>query len=322
MFDHIGISLFTGKGTPNLSHLTDTGNVWQGWQQYRLEGVCPLKVQYKAPLRELKISGSLPYLCRGHNYPAGTADLREAMDYVSQLIGLNVFSGSIDVFEFGQFVTVPLRVDVMLANHTHLPGFVARGYLNKASKEFESSALRVKLYDANRNFSHKVKGEAKQALQEDFGFEPGKHCMKVENHYKKPQIHFKQRVLVADLFNPVFVDLCKTDLLTTYRRIHKPPPGAMPTNKKDLPASMLPLLVLKDLEAVHGFSVEDLLTQKLKAIPEEVLTPEDRKARKRQLRKMLGLVGSATADSPFDVAPQLEEVLTIPQQSEPFTVTA
>ena len=134
MFDHIGVSLFTGKSTPNLSYLTDTGNVWQGWQQYRLEGVCPIRVQYKAPLRELKISGSIPYLCRGHNYPAGTTDLREAMDYISQIIGLNVFAGSIDVFEFGQFVDVPLPVNVMLANHTRLPGFVAKGYLNHIAK--------------------------------------------------------------------------------------------------------------------------------------------------------------------------------------------
>lgn len=315
MFDHIGVSLFTGKCTPNLSYLTDTGNIWQGWQQYRLEGVCPLKVQYKAELRELRISGSIPYLCRGHNYPAGTSDIREAMDYISQLIGLNLFSGSIEVFEFGQFVTVPLRVDVMLANHTRLPGFVARGYLNQRSKEFDSSALRVKLYDANQNFNNKVTGAAKQALREDFGFKPGKYCMKIENHYKKPEIYFKQRVLVADLFNPAFVNLCKNDLLTTYQRIHKTPAGTMPTNKKDLPASMLPLLVLKDLEVIHGFSVEDLLTQKLKTIPEEVLTSEDRKARKRQLKKMLGLVASATADSPFDVYTLLEEVLTIPEEN-------
>jgi hypothetical protein len=312
MFDHIGVSLFTGKATPNLSYLTDTGNVWQGWQQYRLEGVCPIRVQYKAPLRELKISGSIPYLCRGHNYPADAGDLREAMDYVSQLIGLNVFSGSIDVFEFGQFVNVPLPVNVMLANHTRLPGFVAKGYLNQFSKEFESAALRVKLYDANRNFRHKVKGEAKQALRDDFGFEPGKYCLKVENHYKKPEIYFKQRVLVADLFSPTFVDQCKTDLLDTYRRIDKAPAGVMPTNKKDLSASMLPLLILKDLEAVHGINAEAMLIEKLKAIPEEVLTTEDRKARKRQLRKMLSLVASATADSPFDVTSRLEEVLRLP----------
>lgn len=313
MFDHIEVSLFTGKDTPNLSYLTDTGNIWQDWQQYRLEGVCPLRVQYKAQYRELKISGSIPYLCRGHNYPAGATDLREALNYISQIIGLNVFSGSIDVFEFGQFITVPLRVDVMLANHTRLPGFVTRGYINQKSKFFDSSALRVKLYDANENFKKKVKGEAKRALQEDFGFIPGKHCLKVENHYKKPEIYFKQRVLVADLFNPAFVNLCKVDLLETYQRIRKTPAGSMPTNKKDLPASMLPLLVLKDLEAILGFSMEELLNQKLKTIPEEVLTSEDRKARKRQLRKMLGLVASANADSPFDVSHLLEEVLKLPE---------
>lgn len=165
MFDHLGISLFTGKSTPNLSYLTDTGNIWQGWQQYQLEGVCPLKVQYKAELQELRIKGSIPYLCRGHNYLAGASDLREAMEYISQLIGMNVYGGVIDVFEFGQFVNTPLPVNVMLANHTRLPGFVARGYLNQSIKEFDSSALRVKLYDAKRNFSHKVKGAAKQALQ-------------------------------------------------------------------------------------------------------------------------------------------------------------
>ncbi|ARK12182.1 hypothetical protein A6C57_18610 [Fibrella sp. ES10-3-2-2] len=309
MFDHIGISLFTGKGTPNLTHLTDTGNIWQGWQQYRLEGVCPLKVQYKSELKELRIKGSFPYLWRGHNYPADASDLREAMDYVSQSIGLNVFSGSIIEFEFGQFVNVPHRVDVLLANHTHLPGFVARGYINQASKEFDSKTLKVKLYDANRNFSQKVIGEAKQALRKDYGSAPGKHCLKIENHYKKPHIYFKQPVLVADLFNPVFIDQCKTDLLTTYQLIYKTPVSVMPTNKKDLPASMLPLLVLKDLEAIHGFSVEDLLTQKLKAIPEGVLTSEDKKARKRQLRKMLSSVSSSTVVNPYDVGPILEVAL-------------
>ena len=75
---------------------------------------------------------------------------------------------------------------------------------------------------------------------------------------------------------------------------------------------MLPLLVLKDLETVHGFNVEDLLIQKLKTIPEEVLTSEDRKARKRQLRKMLSLAANTITDSPFDVANRLEEVLYRP----------
>ncbi|WP_019988815.1 hypothetical protein [Rudanella lutea] len=309
MFDHIGISLFVGKSTPNLSNLTHTGNVWQGWQQYRIEGVCPLRVQYNPKLWELKISGSIPYLFRGHNYPAGTNDLREGIDYISQIVGMNVFAGKVDTFEYGQFVHTPHKTKVLLANHNHLPGFKAHGYINGASKYFESSALRVKLYDARQNFAHKIKGSPKEALQQDFGFKPDQSYLKVENHYKKPQIYFKQAVLVADLFSSQFVNLCKEDLLTTYQRIQKTPASAMPTNKKDLSASMLPLLVLKDLELQYGFNTEELLIEKLKTMPEEVLTTEDRKARKRQLRKMLSLLMPETSNSPFDVSEQLRQAL-------------
>jgi hypothetical protein len=73
----------------------------------------------------------------------------------------------------------------------------------------------------------------------------------------------------------------------------------MPTSKADINAGTIPLMILKELESVYNFNTEELIKNKLKAIPEDVFSPSDRKARLRTIRdnlKKIGLQGISKYD--------------------------
>ena len=61
----------------------------------------------------------------------------------------------------------------------------------------------------------------------------------------------------------------------------------LPKKKADINSSTLPLIVLKELGILFDFNPEELLKQKLKSIPEEILNRNDKKARSRNIKANL-----------------------------------
>jgi hypothetical protein len=62
---------------------------------------------------------------------------------------------------------------------------------------------------------------------------------------------------------------------------------------------------LKELEEIHQFKTEDLIRQKLKEIPEDILSPADRKARQRILRENMKKI-SIRGQSEYDISELLK----------------
>lgn len=86
----------------------------------------------------------------------------------------------------------------------------------------------------------------------------------------------------------------------------------IPTDKKDLSASNLYLLALKQAEGRFGFNAEDLILLLLKTIPEDVLTKEDRKKRRAKIREDFAkLPSTASGKSAFDVSELLRKNLEL-----------
>lgn len=310
MFDHQAITLNTTKSTPNLAHLTHTHST-KAWEWYAMEGAEPLKVGYSSLRRELVVKGSIPYFGQGHNATHSPAALRESWKYVGERLGVNPFLGYVTAFEFGAIVEIPFPVAVLLQHHTRLPQFKTKDFYSKSGKlegkEFHSQHLKVKLYDPLSNF--KAKRLTKSAYTQQLGLSPGMHYFKVENHYKQPEQHFKQRILLTDFFAPAIQQLCKTDLMETYQRIIKTKAVTLPNDKAKLSTGNIVLATLQTLAMELGISAEEMICNTLSRIPSDVLTKDDRKARKKQLRKMLDEVSVQDSVSPFDLSETLHRAL-------------
>lgn len=310
MFDHQAITLNTVKNTPNLAYLTPTHST-KAWEWYVLEGAEPLKVGYSSLRRELVVKGSIPYFGQGHNAAHSPAALRENWKYIGEVLRINPFLGYVTAFEFGAIVEIPYPVAVLLQHHTRLPHCKTKDFYGRSGKlegkEFHSPYLKVKLYDPLSNF--KAKKLTRSAYTEQLGLSPGMHYFKVENHYRQPEQYFKRRILLTDFFTPAIQQLCKTDLMKTYQAIIKTKTVALPDDKAKLSTANIVLATLRSLALESGISAEEMVYNTLARIPSNVLTKEDRKARKKQLRKMLDEVSVEGEDSPFDLTEQLSRQL-------------
>ena len=154
-------------------------------------------------------------------------------------------------------------------------------------------------------------------LSQAYGYDQGKHYLKIENHYKRPEIALNSgiRILVNDLLVPEFYQKCKADLLSQYRNIMKTETLLIPKDKKALSAGNIILLAFKEAETFFPVNAEEMINSLLKAIPEEILNQNDKKARKRQIREMLKKIsdpgGSILAGNEHDLYSILEAKLML-----------
>ena len=88
----------------------------------------------------------------------------------------------------------------------------------------------------------------------------------------------------------------------------------LPEKKADLNAGTLPLLILKELEGIYHFRTEDLLKAKVKAIPERILSTDDKKARMKILRGNLKKI-SNQGKSEYDITELLEAKILLENES-------
>ncbi|WP_394990784.1 hypothetical protein [Emticicia sp.] len=171
---------------------------------------------------------------------------------------------------------------------------------------FVDKILKVKLYDAGYRIKT-VPDTFINALKSDIGFKRDTYYIRVENHYLKPQIHFKERnIKLETLFNESFNELCKIDLINTYKSISKMKPHVMPSDKKLLNSSTIILLCLMELSMFYGFDAEKELLSYLKGIPKEFLPTNDRKQRKRLIIENFVKVSMGGSTPEYDLLEKLQ----------------
>lgn len=81
--------------------------------------------------------------------------------------------------------------------------------------------------------------------------------------------------------------------------------AVIPSHKADINAGTIPLMILKELEAVYNFNTEELIKGKLKSIPEDIFSLADRKARLRTIRDNLKKI-SLQVQSKYDISGLLQ----------------
>ena len=67
-------------------------------------------------------------------------------------------------------------------------------------------------------------------------------------------------------------------------------------------------MILKELEEVYNFNTEELIKGKIKAIPDDIFSPSDRKARLRIIRENLKKI-KLQGKSEYDIMQQLKAMI-------------
>ena len=306
--DFIEITKFISKDRVNFSYLEKIAFYKWGAERYYFDRCNRIEVWYNEAMNQLKIKGSLPYWINGHNYFSSLNDWKEGLDYMGGCLDVNLYSGLIESFEFGTIQEIPFPEASFLKNHIGIKGMQPREFFKGKTltgKEFHSPALKVKLYDVSRNIKNKLDKPIREEISRLYGWNRDKNYIKIENHYRKPEALFRGNVYLDELLSENFQKRLQNSLFSTYQRIMKTGKTTIPEKKADINAGTIPLLILKELEEIHNFKTEELLRQKLKEIPEDILSPADRKARQRILRENLKKI-SLKGKSEFDISELLK----------------
>ena len=321
--DYIEITKFLGKDTINTHYLKQEA-IYSGVNRYSLEGCRKIEIWHYLNSNQVKIKGSLPYFINGHNYFSTLEDWKEAFDYIQGCLCVNLYSGLVEKFEFGTIQEIPFPEATFIRNHIKVKGMESKPYMKgniPTGKEFVSPSLKIKVYDVSRNIKNKVDKATREELTRVWGWDKAKHYIKIENHYKKPEACFGSHIYLNEIISQEFQRILQLDLISKYSSIMKTGNVKIPIEKKNVNAGTIPLFVLKDLEKVYNFNTEELLNSKIKEIPDNILSPEDKKARRKIIRENWKKITSRGV-SEYDISELLQaKIKPIPlptKNSTPF----
>ena len=316
MIDYTEITKHLHKDKPCFDHLQYEAAYSSGWNKFLLKGCKEMEIWHNESNNLLKVKGSLPYYWQKHNFTFDRDSLHDSIQDISERLKLNLWEAELSKFEYGSIIEVGAKPDELIRHHVKIKGMQTRS-INPDAKVFEGIIQSLKLYDAGRNMKNKLDKAIRSLLSNDYGYDQGKHYLKIENHYKKPYTALNKgiRILVNDLLIPEFYQKCKADLLYQYRNIMKTESLQIPKDKKALSAGNIILLAFKEAEGLFNINAEVMINNLLKAIPEEILNQNDKKARKRQIKEMLKKIsdsgGGIRAKNEYDLYSILEAKLML-----------
>lgn len=280
-FDYIEAVMNLNKDKPSLDYLDYQACYKTGWEKYLYEGCRAVEIWINSESRKFVLKGSIPYFFAGQNFRSSSEDFKSGIEHLSEVLSLDLGRAEMKAFEYGTTLEIPFPVREVLLSHIRIPGMKAKFY--DYGVYFEDRALKVKLYDAGKNLKVKLTKEEREILTLFYGYNPIHNYLRIENHYKNPSVCFKKSIVsMSDLFKSDFENSCKIDLSEKYNSIMKTKAIRL-RSKKQLTSSTIPLIILKEYEGLLPCKAEDLIKQKIKALPSDILTNDDRKSRRRQI---------------------------------------
>lgn len=265
-----------------------------------------MKIFYYPEYKKLKIQLNIPYFLLGHNFCITIEQEKHVIEYISNVLNTDMFEADTTYFEYGLICELPYPFQEIHNSHIKIKGMNTEVYPH--GKYYTDRNMWHKLYDAQKNIKNKLDKKEREILKETTNYTEDKFYMKVENRYIKPELALKTRgIIIKDLFDEKMIRLCNDDLLNKYESIKKT--GSVEiTSKKELSCSAIYLIALKQVEKVIGINSEELYKNVVKSYS-HILTPEDRKSRMKQMRKMSENI--VTSSCRYDVSELLRQSLQI-----------
>jgi hypothetical protein len=306
MYDHVSL-----VGTVNRP--IDIKYLQKEWHSDKLgaikysvdHGFTPADIIYYPDFGKVKMALSPPYFLFGHNFQIGNIDYRNALEYLSNLTDCDIMNFDVKSLETYAIVGLSEIPKSIVNNHLSKKGMKKQSF--ETGIEYEDRNQTLKIYDVRANYRRKLSVETKKQLNAST-FVDGTNYIKVENHYKRPQVALKRRVITGyTLFEPDFQELCIEHLLDQYASIKKSN-GLTAMKKGDINLGTIPLLILQEFNHLFPLPIPELLKQKIDSIPEDVLTGYDKKRRWQGIKKNIEKI-SATNYNPNDLTNDLRKSL-------------
>ncbi len=180
-----------------------------------------LTLIYQLEKRILKIKGSLPYFSQGHNIYFSQEKFNDTIEYISDVLQLDITRFKVNEFEFGGVVKSSHDFSTIKNNH-HSLNKKDKIREHENWKMFVNNLLWLKMYDVNSNVKKKVKKLIRDSLREEGKLIKNINYVKIEMVYKNPEQYFKRQMSVTDLQSPAFHALLLTDLENNYAQLTNP----------------------------------------------------------------------------------------------------
>jgi len=314
MIDYIEVTKhLSNKDTINLGHLQYEAEYASGLHKFFVNGCRNMELQYNPSLGYIRLKGSPLYFIQGHNFTWNKQSFTEAIKYIEKLISLNLFDSTVDKLEYGKILKIEAKPQRIIAGHLAGKGLT----MEEKSRDkgniryFNDSNVSLKLYNAGTNIQHK-QGLTMKGIIQEAGWNAKDNFLKFEAHYRKPHISLNngKGFSLSDMLIPSFERTLKSDLYNQYQRLEKMKSLEIPSSKKELSSGNIILLALAEIAINQGKDIKKLIDNYIRAIPEEILNQEDKKARRKQIKSMLGKVHSSDINE-FDISDQLADALKI-----------
>lgn len=276
--------------TDNL-HFISEG---RGWARFmlRLKGSIEVRFNYHTSI--LTIKGSLPYFLQGHNLFSSQNGAKQAIKIIEGLIGIPLHDACVEEFEYGVVVRPNFSPQLIFLSHSGIDGFRKDTYTkNKdvvTGVVYKKKGVKIKMYDpwANINScSNKVSSETRKELKAH-GLHRGDNSIKLEFHHSKPEeLTEENELTVEEMLSCWFIHVCQCFLLGNYEQINKTELVALPKTKKAASTSMILLLAL-----ISECNCIEERTNQIMIALSDVLSPQDRSARRRVIKASLKKLSS------------------------------
>lgn len=310
--------IFTGKDTPFFGHLEEwSENKATGRKTYIIQGQRKLTFYYTPATGFLVMRGSIMYFWQGHNFTYDKKAFCNAIDYLGQLLHVNLWRMWLNILEVGVIVEVETKPRNYIKNHREGKGMLL--YDNPKDKgqlrSFNDKLAERKLYDAGRNIKMK-QGLTLQEVIQNAGWNPQGNYLKWEVHYIKPEVSLNHGhgILLCDLLNPAWEDVFKSDIYSQYKRIIPMKSIVYPSDKSDLHALDIFAIELVEAKLNEGKTLQEVKTLLYDRInASAILSKADKDARKRKVKATLEKLAESE-ESAWDISQKLKEALHIPDQ--------
>ena len=312
MLDYIEITKhIQGKNKPFLGHLQPEAVYSSGMERYFVQGCRKMKIEHNPNTQSLKLKGSPLYFIQGHNFTYNKDSYIEGLKHIEDLLEMDLFDSDLDSFEYGIILKVDTKPKYLIAGHNPKQDFLMRTNPKDRGgiRYFEDKMLQLKLYDAGRNIKFK-QGMTMKGIIKEAGWNPDGYYVKVEAHYKQPHklLNDGRAIRLANIFLPKWEKRLKEDLFEQYQRLEPMKTIELPTNKSELSSADIILLSLAEVSINQGIDLKRTLFEKINSIPENILNMEDKKARRRQINKLLERIETAPK-SMYDLSDLLASAL-------------
>ena len=312
MLDYIEITKhIQGKNKPFLGHLQPEAVYSSGMEKYFVEGCRKMQIEHNPNTQSLKLKGSPLYFIQGHNFTYNKDSYIEGLKHIEDLLEMDLFDSDLDSFEYGIILKVDTKPKYLIAGHNAGKGLLMRTNPKDRGgiRYFEDKMLQLKLYDAGRNIKFK-QGMTMKGIIKEAGWNPDGYYVKVEAHYKQPHklLNDGRAIRLANIFLTKWEKRLKEDLFEQYQRLEPMKTIELPTNKSELSSADIILLSLAEVSINQGIDLKRTLFEKINSIPENILNMEDKKARRRQINKLLERIETAPK-SMYDLSDLLASAL-------------